>query len=168
MMKELNTLENVAICSSRIVMNTLLHPQIHVTFSHSQEVLSRRSLMVSICLYGHIFASKMTALTNKDLLNLIHLKTHLNSEISRLNLNRKMKKIFQQDLMTHLISIGTVVNQKVIFPLPIKWDSLCNLEAVSVLSNIRSQIDMKINLIHSKLFVIALLPLQLQQPFTQL
>ena len=139
MMKERHTLENVAICSSRIVMNTLLNLQIHVTFSHSQEVLSRRSLMVSICLFGHMFARKMIALTNKDHLNSIHLTTLLNLEISRLNLNRKMKmkKISQHDLMTHLTSIGTVVNQKVIFPLPIKWDSLCNLEAVCVLSNIR-------------------------------
>ena len=122
MMKERHTLENVAICSSRIVMNTLLNQQIHVTFSHSQEVLLRRSLMVSICLFGHIFARKMIALTNKDHLNSIHGTTLLNSEILRLNLNRKMEKISQHDLMTHLNSIGTVVNQKVIFPLPIKWD----------------------------------------------
>ena len=122
MMKEQHTLENVAICSSRIVMNTLLNLQIHVTFSHSQEVLLRRSLMVSICLFGHIFARKMIALTNKDHLNSIHGTTLLNSGISRLNLNRKMEKISQHDLMTHLNLIGTAVNQKVIFRLPIKWD----------------------------------------------
>ena len=115
-------MENVAICSSHIVMNTLLNLQTHVTFSHSQEVLLRRSLMVSICLFGHIFARKMIALTNKDHLNSIHGTTLLNSEILRLNLNRKMEKISQHDLMTHLNLIGTAVNQKVIFRLPIKWD----------------------------------------------
>ena len=157
-------MENVEICSSHIVMNTLLNHQIHATFSHSQEVLSRHFRMESTCLFGHIFARMMIALTKKDHLNSIHLMILLNLEISRLNLNREMKKIFQHDLMTHSNLIGMDVNQRVIFLPPTKWDSLCNLEAVCVLSNIRSQIDTKIKLTHSKLFVIALLPLLLQQP----
>ena len=124
MMKELNTLENVAICSSRIVMNTLLNHQIPVTFSHSQEVLSRHFRMESTCLFGHIFARMMIALTNKDHLNSIHLMILLNLEISRLNLNREMKMILQHDLMTRSNLIGMDVNQRVTFPPLTKWDSL--------------------------------------------
>ena len=80
--------------------------------------------MESTCLFGHIFARMMIALTNKDHLNSIHLMILLNLEISRLNLNREMKMILQHDLMIRSNSIGMDVNQRVTFPHLTKWDSL--------------------------------------------